>query len=307
MPRQRRVHVPGGLYHAVLRGNHRQSIFDGSEDYLCFEHILACALERYGASLFAYCWMTNHVHLAIQIAEAPLGSVMGIAASRYARAKQRVVPTTGHLFERRYWARLVDADRYLLALVRYVHLNPVRARMVADPRDYRWSSHRAYLGAAGPDWLRIAPVLDRLGPSADASRAAYRQFMSEAPAATEREALSPTARPGPTRAKGAELQTLATTLDDMRRGRLARDLEAIAADVTRSQNMTLEELRSKRRRPDLVVARVEVARLALLEGAANLSQVAQYLNRAPSTISELLLQGRRSYKGATKVPVLRLR
>ena len=172
MPRQHRIHVSGGLYHAVLRGNHRQAIFDVSDDSLCFEDIVARALERYGASLFAYCWMTNHVHLAIRIADAPLGSVMGIVASRYARAKQRAVATTGHLFERRYRARLVDADRYLLALVRYVHLNPVRSRMVDDPRDYRWSSHRAYLGAPCPGWLRIEPVLGRLGSSVDAARAA---------------------------------------------------------------------------------------------------------------------------------------
>jgi putative transposase len=292
MPRQRRVHVPGGLYHAVLRGNHRQSIFDGSDDYRCFEHIVAGALERYGASLFAYCWMTNHVHLAIRIADAPLGSVMGIVASRYARAKQRPVPTTGHLFERRYWARLVDADRYLLALVRYVHLNPVRAGMVADPRDYRWSSHRAYLGAVGPDWLRVGPVLDRLGPSAAAARAAYRRFMSETPAATEREVLSPVARSSPAHANWPECVTPATPLPYMRDARLPRDLEAIAAEVARAQNVTLQELRSKQRRLDLVRARGEVARLALLEGAANLSQVARYLNRAPSTISGLL-HGRR--------------
>jgi REP element-mobilizing transposase RayT len=292
MPRQRRVHVPGGLYHAVLRGNHRLSIFDGSYDYLCFEDIVAGALERYGANLFAYCWMTNHVHLAIRIAEAPLGSVMRIVASRYARAKQRAVPTTGHLFERRYWARLVDADRYLLALVRYVHLNPVRAGMVADPGDYRWSSHRVYLGASGPGWLRVEPVLDRLGPSADAARAAYRHFMSEAPAAAEREALGPMARPRPARAGGPAPDALSTPVCEMRGGRLPRDLEAIAAEVARAQDVTLEELRSKRRGPDLVQARAEVARLALLEGAANLSQVARYLNRAPSTISDLL-HGRR--------------
>ena len=142
MPRQRRVHLPGGLYHAVLRGNHRCAIFAVSDDCLCFEDILSRALKRCGASLFAYCWMTNHVHLAVRIAEVPLGAVMGIVASRYARAKQRVLATTGHLFERRYRARLIDADRYLLALVRYIHFNPVRARMVAAPGDYRWSSHR---------------------------------------------------------------------------------------------------------------------------------------------------------------------
>ena len=286
MPRQRRVHVSGGLYHAVLRGNHRQIIFGGSDDYLCFEEIVARALERYDASLFAYCWMTNHVHLAIRISEAPLGSVMGIVASRYARAKQRAVATTGHLFERRYRARLVDADRYLLALVRYVHLNPVRARMVADPRDYCWSSHRAYLGASCPQWLRIEPVLGRLGSSVDTARAAYRRLMSDAPAAAERDAISTTARLG--RARVAERNTLAIPSCDMHGRRSSRSLEVIATEVANAHDVTTEELRSKRRRPDLVQARVEVARRALLEGAANLSQVARYLDRAPSTISDLL-------------------
>ena len=290
MPRQRRVHVPGGLYHAVLRGNHRQPIFSGTDDYLSFECVVAGALERYGASLFAYCWMTNHVHLAIRIAEAPLGSVMGIVASRYARAKQRAVPTTGHLFERRYRARLVDADRYLLALVRYIHLNPVRAQMVADARDYRWSSHRAYLGAPCPAWLCLDPVLSRFGPSDDAAHAAYRRFMCESPDPGEGEALTSVTRRGPVRSN--ERDRLVTSVLDAPHRRPPRSLETIAAEVARAQGVTVEELRSKRRRPELVSARVDIARVALLEGAANLSGVARYLSRAPTTISDLL-HGRR--------------
>ncbi len=290
MPRQRRIHLPGGLYHAVLRGNHRQAIFGGTDDYLCFEEIMARAVERYGANLFAYCWMTNHVHLAIRVAAAPLGPLMGIVASRYARAKQRSIATTGHLFERRYRARLVDADRYLLVLVRYIHLNPVRAHMVADARDYRWSSHRAYLGASCPDWLRIEPVLGRFGPSVDAARAAYWRFMNETPAATDRDEISPTARAG--QASGAERDALAPPQCANGGVPSPRSMEAIAAEVARVRQVVLEELRSKQRRPDLVQARGEVARRALLEGVANLSQVARYLNRAPSTLSDLL-HGRR--------------
>ena len=290
MPRQRRVHVPGGLYHAVLRGNHRCAIFAVSDDYLCFEDIVSRALERYGASLFAYCWMTNHVHLAVRIAEAPLGAVMGIVASRYARAKQRPLATTGHLFERRYRARLIDADRYLLALVRYVHRNPVRAGIVADPGDYRWSSHRAYLGVSCPDWLRIEPVLNRLGPSVEAARAAYRRLMTEAPAATERAELSPTAPLA--RGRRANRDPPVTEPCDPCGTRTPRTLEAIATDVARAHEFTLEELRSTRRCHDLVRARGEFARRALMEGVANLSQVARYLNRAPSTLSDLL-HGRR--------------
>jgi len=290
MPRQRRVHVPGGLYHSVLRGNHRCAIFSGSDDYLCFEDIVSGALERYGASLFAYCWMTNHVHLAVRIAEAPLGAVMGVVASRYARAKQRALATTGHLFERRYRARLIDADRYLLALVRYVHLNPVRAQIVADPRDYRWSSHCAYLGAPCPDWLRIEPALGRLGNSIGAARAAYRCLMAEEPAATERAELSPAARLARGSRSDRDLPVAAPGEPCGTRG--PRTLEAVATEVAQAHEVTIEELRSKQRRSDLVQVRGEVARRALLEGVANLSQVARYLNRAPSTLSDLIY-GRR--------------
>ncbi len=290
MPRQRRVHVSGGLYHAVLRGNHRRAIFSYTDDYLCFENIVSRALDRYGTSLFAYCWMTNHVHLAVQVGEAPLGAVMCIVASRYARAKQRALATTGHLFERRYRARLINADRNLLALVRYVHLNPVRAGMVADPCDYQWSSHRAYLGASCPDWLRIEPVLGTLGSSVEAARAAYRRLMGEAPAATERAELSPMMPPA--RGSRADRDPTVAPPCEPCGTRAPRTLEAIAAEVTRARELTMEELRSKRRRRDLVQARGEFARRALREGVANLSQVACYLNRAPSTLSDLL-HGRR--------------
>jgi hypothetical protein len=144
--------------------------------------------------------------------------------------------------------------------------------------------------ASCPEWLLIAPVLDRLGTSVDAARAAYRCLMNEAPAAAERDALSTTLQSG--RARRGERDTLAIPSPDMPGRRAPRSLEAIAAQIAREHEVTIEELRSTRRRPDLVQVRGVVARRALLEGAANLSQIARYLNRAPSTISGLL-HGRR--------------
>lgn len=255
MPRPRRLHVPGGLYHAVLRGNHRKAIFGHGDDYLHFEEIVARALERYGAELLAYCWMTNHVHL----------------------------------FERRYRARLVDANRYLLALVRYIHLNPVRACMVADPRDHRWSSHRAYLGAPCPGWLRIEPVLAVFGSSPDAARAAYRRFMNEVPDDADRDAITPNARRGA--AHHPEIGSPARAREPGSHA-VPRDLAAIIAAVAAERGVAVDVLLSKRRHPALVKARKEIARLALAEGAANLSQVARQLNRAPTTLSGLLRNGR---------------
>jgi len=289
VPRSRRTHLPGGVYHAVLRGNHRREIFAADHDYLCFEDIVARALDRYGASLLAYCWMTNHVHLAIRIAEAPLGAVMGIVASRYARAKQRSLATTGHLFERRYRARLVDADRYLLALVRYIHLNPVRARMVSDPREHLWSSHGAYLGTPGPGWLCIEPVLGLLGPSADVARAAYRRFMNEAPDDAERDEICPTIRRGPARRSRHDRPARAGEPGSLD---APRSLDAITAAVAAEHGVSMVDLVSRRRLSTLVAARKEIARRALLEGVANLSEVARHLNRAPSTLSGLLHGGR---------------
>lgn len=290
MPRPCRIHVAGGVYHAVLRGNHQQAIFNCRDDYLRFEDIVAAAMERYAASLLAYCWMTNHVHLAIQVGDAPLGSMMRVIASRYARWRQRAVPTTGHLFERRYRARLVDADRYLLALVRYVHRNPLRAHLVDDLRDYPWSSHHAYLGAHPPDWLRTGPALELLGSTAASARMAYQHFMAEEPPAPERDALSlahrtaSSSRPAQHR---SALSAPATRLE-----RLPRSLEEISAEVALEFGVGSRELKSRRRHPELVRARVEITRRALREGAASLSQVAQHLGRAPSTLSDLLHSGR---------------
>lgn len=289
MPRPPRLHVSGGLYHAILRGNHRQAIFTVEDDYLAFEDILRAALERYGARLHAYCWMPNHVHLAIQVGAPPLGRVMHLLASRYARLKQKMVPTTGHLFERRYRAKPVEADQYLLALVRYIHRNPLRAGLVADLAEYRWSSHRAYLGTVSVDWLDVAPTLDMFGARRTAAIRAYRKFMVDEPRADEIEHIHPTARrqqvvPAPQPAR----------TDHPTRNRAPRDLEDIVREVACELGVNLADLASPRRLPCLVSARTEVARRALREGAATLSEVAARLRRAPSSLSELLAKrGRR--------------
>jgi len=290
MPRQRRLHVRGGLYHAMLRGNHRQPIFGDRHDYRRFEAILAEALDRYGASLFAYCWMPNHVHLAVQVADAPLGDMMRVLASRYARQLQRPIPTTGHLFERRYRARLVDADRYLIALVRYIHLNPVRARMVASPRDYPWSSHRAYLGGACPGWLRIDSVLGMFGAPTEAARLAYERYLGEVPDASEQDHIGVAVRPGA--AGPGQCRSPIARLNTADRARNPRTLDEITAEVAIDYGVAVEALTSRRRLGPLVRARTEIARRALREGSASLTEIARHLGRSPSTLSDLLLRRR---------------
>lgn len=148
MPRRPRLHVPGAYYHVTLRGNHRIDIFFRAADRRRLDEIMADALEHTQTHLHAYCWMSNHIHLLVQVADRPLAALMQRVGSRFARLMQKELTTTGHLFENRYHALLVDVDHYFLELLRYIHLNPVRARIVTKSEDYRWSSHRVYLGRA---------------------------------------------------------------------------------------------------------------------------------------------------------------
>src|SRR5882724_7664036 len=153
MPRLPRLHAPGAFYHVILRGNHREALFGSHHDRVALNNIVAAALERQQARLHIFCWMTNHLHALVQIGEAPLAVLMHRIARPYARYRQRQLRTTGHLFERRYKAWLVDADMYFVALLRYIHLNPVKARMVATVDECPWSSHSAYAGTATLPWL----------------------------------------------------------------------------------------------------------------------------------------------------------
>ena len=276
MPRAPRVHVPGGLYHVVLRGNHQQAVFDREGDYHLFEDILARALRRYAARVHAYCWMTNHVHLAAQVGDIQLGRLMHAVASPYARRKQRRIPTTGHLFERRYRAILVDTDAYWLTLVRYIHRNPVEAGIVADPADYRWSSHRSYLGRASPAWLTMGPTLAMFGGSAADAAAAYYRFVAEDVAPESRPYGATFVAPEPM--TGFELGGR----------RNIQSLEQVVTEVATELDVDRNALASGRRDKRLVHARLEIARRALASGVASLTTVAARLGRSASTLSEQL-------------------
>lgn len=121
--------------------------------------------------------MTNHLHLAVQVGEVPLSKIIQNLSFRYTRWINRRQRRVGHLFQGRYKAILVDADSYLLELVRYIHLNPVRAALVKNPLDYPWNGHQAYLGQEVLPWLTTDWVLSTLANQTDRARDRYRQFV----------------------------------------------------------------------------------------------------------------------------------
>jgi REP element-mobilizing transposase RayT len=170
MARKPRVHYPGALYHAILRGNSGQTIFFDDNDRTRFYLLIQEGVERFGHRIHAFCLMTNHVHLAIQIADISLSRILQNLSFRYTRWVNWRQGKTGHLFQGRYKAVLIDADTYLQELTRYIHLNPVRAGMVRETEKYPWSSYRAYLGLETIPWLSTDWVLSQFSKRLSVAR-----------------------------------------------------------------------------------------------------------------------------------------
>lgn len=145
MARKPRVECPGALYHVIARGNNRQPIFVTQKNYQYYLNLLAKVKDELPFVLYSFCLMPNHIHLLIKTKDAPLSRIMSKVQTSYAKYFNRSRKTVGHVFQGRYKAILCDSDIYLLELIRYIHLNPVRAGLAAMPQDYLWSSHKEYL------------------------------------------------------------------------------------------------------------------------------------------------------------------
>jgi REP-associated tyrosine transposase len=177
MPRKPRIEIGGGLYHVITRGNNRRKIFRSHDDYLRFTDILAKQKAKLPFYLYAYCLMPNHVHFLIEMQESPVSQIMQRVLTSYSQFYNRKYKKIGHLFQGRYKAILCQTDRYLGELVRYIHLNPVRARMMKRPEDFEYSGHRAYLGLDRSGLVDTEPVLRHFGATKKRAIEAYIQFV----------------------------------------------------------------------------------------------------------------------------------
>lgn len=180
MARKPRIELEGGLYHVIARGNARQDIFHSREDQQKFISLLEKAKHKLGFFLYAYCLMTNHLHLLIERRSETVGRTMQRVLTGYSQYYNKRYRKVGHLFQGRHKSILCQSDPYLAKLVRYIHLNPVRANMVATPDEYEFSSHRAYLGIEPYGVVDADPVLRRFGPHKRKAHERYAVFMAAA-------------------------------------------------------------------------------------------------------------------------------
>jgi len=179
MARPLRISFPGAFYHITARGNEKKAVFQSRRDREKFLEYLETATERYDAAIHAYCLMDNHYHLLV---ETPAGNISQImhhingAYTTYVNVKRA---RSGHLFQGRYKAILVEKDEYAKELSCYIHLNPVRAKMVETPEQYEWSSYLCYVGKKkAPEWLQRLLILGYFGKRVSVAQKKYKQFVS---------------------------------------------------------------------------------------------------------------------------------
>jgi REP element-mobilizing transposase RayT len=178
MTRQPRIEFSGAFYHIITRGNQKQDIFIDDEDRLEYLRRLKRYKKEHGFIIYAYTLMTNHVHLLIETPQSPISKIMQVLNFTYTQHFNRKYDKVGHLFQGRYKSFLCDRDEYLLELVRYLHLNPVRAGMVDDPLEYRWSSHREYL-SGDEDFIKTQMVLRQFSEKPPSAKELFEKFVNE--------------------------------------------------------------------------------------------------------------------------------
>lgn len=181
MTRPLRLEFPNALYHVTSRGDRREDIFEDDDDRVRFLEILGAVVLDHNWLCHGYCLMDNHYHLVIETPDGNLSKGMRQLNGVYTQASNRRHGRSGHLFQGRYKAILVDKERYLLELSRYVVLNPLRAKgMVKQLEDWPWSSYPAMVGdAAKPEWLTADWLLSLFGKQRRIAMERYRQFVIE--------------------------------------------------------------------------------------------------------------------------------
>ena len=179
MPRTARVAPSKHVYHVLTRGNNRQDVFEDEEDFRKYIDLLLRYKEKYQFKLYHYVLMTNHVHLVIEpsVSGGSLSEIMKGINLAYARHFKRKYNHTGHFWQDRYKSIIISKDEYLLACGSYVELNPVRAKIVKDPKDYAWSSYRVYAYGKRDMLIDEHPVYLQLSEDEGERKRRYREFV----------------------------------------------------------------------------------------------------------------------------------
>ncbi len=284
MARRPRVFAPGLLYHVIVRGNQRRKTFRCDEDYKAYLDRLERYRAKFHLRIYAYCLMPNHVHLLLESGSAPLGNFMQGLQQSYTQYFNRSYRKVGHLFQGRYKAIICERDKYLLALLRYIHLNPVRAGLAKRPEGYGYSGHRSYLMSGTAKIVDTGPILELLG-----GKKAYERFVLEGMSEKHNEAyyaLEDQRFLGE-EGFGEEISREAGEKEERKR---KKSIEKDFKEIAKLLDITPELLRGSDRRWEVSAKRAKAVAELVREQGHSVSEVAEFLRRDQANISMMLLR-----------------
>ena len=177
MARPLRIEYEGAFYHVTARGNEQKRIYFNKTDYGKFREYLEGAREKYGCLIHVYVFMTNHYHMIIETPNANISKIMHFINGSYTTYINKKRDRSGHLFQGRYKAILIDRDNYLLELSRYIHLNPVRARIVEKPEEFLNSSYASYIGNRKDTMVYHEQLLQMISNNKKSAPKLYKKFV----------------------------------------------------------------------------------------------------------------------------------
>ncbi len=295
MPRAPRYFVDGACYHVYGRIARGEMVFADRGEAARFVEVIRGVKKRDGLTVFAWCLMGNHYHLALRTARVLLWRSIRLVQWRFARQHNLRLRQLGPVWQGRYQVRTVAEDRYLLQLIAYIHLNPVSAGIVTDPSAYRWSGHRELLGRSGEPLTDVDATLALFGRQRAAARRAYvRMLRGERgqPWVGEQPGWLPWWGRGgdedldgsawePTPSGGARGVAERVTV---------RDVDGFIRRSAKELGVAGEDLSSRRKAPATVRAREIIAIVGVERFGVKVAELAARLKKSPGSVSRWLVQ-----------------
>jgi len=292
MGRKPRLHYQGALYHVISRGNNRQTIFQSDKDRAVFLSLLRKLKKKCPFFLYAYCLMGNHFHLLVEVRDMPLSAIMQRLLTGYTRYFNWTHKRKGHLFQGRYKAFICQKDSCLLELMRYIHLNPVRAEIVEEPAKFPWSSHEDYIRDNNGSIVDTHLVLEYFDNGSFRGRKKYEAFIYDGIKMGRRKDMYP-AENQPYVGKDEFIEEQAAKhakiIDKINHGNSIKvpSLSEIIKIVVAQSGINEEVIRGASRKGNIAAARRSFAIEAYRKGNRP-SEIAHFLNRSASFVSRLI-------------------
>ena len=320
MPRQARLDVPGALHHIMVRGIDKSDIFRDDQDKTRFMEQLGQTVSEGKSTVYAWVLMDNHVHILFKSGKDGISAVMRKLLTWYAQYFNRRHKRTGHLFENRYKSILCDEDNYLLALIRYIHLNPIRANIVATIEQldrYPMSGHRTLIGKARHPWMDVDHALSEFGTTRRKAINEYRRFMQEG---QNQGHLPELTGGGLIRSKGGWSQVLSArrsgrkeeyderilgsgdfvnailkeaeekTSRQLKLRRSGKTIEKIIEEECRKERISPNELKGGGRRRKVSALRTTIAGRCLDELGLSMAEIARHVGVTTSSIAKTVVR-----------------